>query len=162
MIKMCLAKPINEDNLIKFPKDVYNAFFDEQWFSQPIVKRIIKEVENLRQDGLILHDEFDNLISPYSISTGSKTLILMAQDFTDSSCFRLSNLGDNCYDILEDIGKTKDVLIYANCLPVKDIQIQIMESEKVVYTDLDFIEEKFRLMREGIIPNEFAKDYHTQ
>ena len=158
MIKMYLVKPKNEDNLIKFPNEVYDTFFNEEWFLQPIVKRIILEVEKLKQRDILLNDEYGHPISPYSISTGSKTLILMAQDFTNESCFRLSNLGDNCYNILEDIAKTKDIFIYANCLPIKDIQIQIMESGKVVYTDQDFIEEKYKLMEEGVIPNEYTEN----
>lgn len=158
MIKIRLTKPENEENLIKFPNEVYDTFFNAEWFSQPIVQKIISKIEKLKQQDIILTDEFGNSISPYSISTGSKTLILMAQEFTNDSCFRLSNLGDNCYEILEEIGKTKDVTIYANCIPCRDMELQIMESGKLVYTDLEFLEEKYRLMEKGVIPDEYTEN----
>ena len=98
--------------------------YEPEWFSDPLVKRIIGEIDNTKViDGINLYNEVLLGISPVSLSSGSKALILLLkEDYIIDG----DRLGDNCMGLLIDIAKKKDITITtSHILPLpKQLEVE--------------------------------------
>lgn len=146
MIYITFTRPTEKFKLITHPAIRFDNLYDEEWFKNDLVKEILEEIENvIHIDGdYFKHNDFGGL-SAKDLSTGTKTLILLLMSDVENKVFQLSNIGDNCYNILGKIGKIKDIVLYGNCnICSKDGEIEyyILESGKVVDNVIDYLKEK--------------------
>ncbi len=84
--------------------------YDPEWFSDPDVIQMVKDVD----DSVVLgNGAIDSpvlgVIAPVMLSGGVKTLILI--DKVQDKIFNASNCGDNCAEWLLRIGQKKDVTV---------------------------------------------------
>lgn len=95
---------------------IYNtsAFFkfnyEPQWFEDPDVIQMVKDVDNSVVLGNCAIDSpVLGVIAPVTLSGGVKALILI--DKIPDKIFNASNCGDNCAEWLLRIGAKKDVTV---------------------------------------------------
>lgn len=99
-------------NVIRSVDYYFNSHKKKEWFNDPFVKRIIKEIDNT----IAVKDEYMESpvfggMSPDRLSTGCKALILMY--LTDEIVFA-TRCGDNCAPYILEIAKKKDLHIMLN------------------------------------------------
>ena len=98
-----------------YVSDYFDIVFDKDWFSDPYVVQIIKEIDNTVVNAdLTLHNEILGGIVPSQLSSGCKGLILVYK--TDCK-INGDRLGDNCWGRLMDIASKKDVDIVLRHIP---------------------------------------------
>lgn len=89
--------------------DIYfNNTYDEEWFDDPFVRKIVKtvDVSEVQSRQCILSPVFGQ-IPPERISGGAKALIMLYKDddfYTDLIVF-----GSNCEELILDIAEKKDI-----------------------------------------------------
>ncbi|MBO5320627.1 MAG: DUF4869 domain-containing protein [Ruminococcus sp.] len=105
----------HEEIMKRLPDRISNvsAHFDfnyePEWFSDPLVRRIIGEIDKTKViHGINLYNETLLGLSPASLSSGSKTLILLLKE---DYIINGDRLGDNCMELLLDIAEQKDITI---------------------------------------------------
>lgn len=98
------------------PEAVYNTSvyfkntYEEDWITQPLVKDIIKDVDKSEVlDKALIQSPVLGKISPLSLSGGTKTLILVAND--EEKIFNASTCGDNCAKWFLKIAEEKNITI---------------------------------------------------
>jgi hypothetical protein len=101
---------------IRNPDVYFNNYYEEEWFQDDLVKRMVKGVENVEIVGhKLAYDWQGDPMSPMCISGGSKTLILMykKRDFVAAG----GSMGDNCCKWLEVIGsRVPCVMTLEHCM----------------------------------------------
>lgn len=123
-----------------------NGYFDaakkKDWFNDPMVKRIIKELD--KSDAI--KDEYIEspvlgAIPPQRLSGSCKAVILMW--VLENPHIYGTKCGDNCAPLILEIAKTKDVLITLHhCMHFpKKFEAYLPELDKMVYSDDEFIDE---------------------
>ena len=114
----------------------------QQWFEDPLVQEMIKDVDKSEVIGpnLIISPVLGP-IPPERLSGGVKVLILMLKDNT--FMYNISNCGDNCIKWILKIGKQKDITVYLEHLMpfVGDLEIEIMNTGKIVRTGIEYFHE---------------------
>ncbi len=98
-----------EDVIIN-PMKYFDTVREAEWFNDPFIKRMIKEIDNSTavQDEFILNYA-GKAITPFHLSGGVKTLICIYK--MPEKFWYASTMGDNCCDLLEEIARTTDVKI---------------------------------------------------
>lgn len=138
-------------NVIRSVDYYFNSHKKKEWFNDPFVKRIIKEIDNT----IAVKDEYMESpvfggMSPDRLSTGCKALILMY--LTDEIVFA-TRCGDNCALLLYEIAQKKDLHIMLNhCMPFPPdfpLHAIFVDSGKEVFTNFDYVVEFVRL-RSGV------------
>jgi len=86
----------------------FEAFFEDEWFDDPRVKQIIKDIDksdatSFRQ----IESPFLGPISYRELSSGTLGLIMMM--FVDDYDFSSLYFGDNCAKWILEISKTRDI-----------------------------------------------------
>lgn len=96
-------------NRISNVKDYFDLSYEPEWFNEPFVQKILNDIDKTKViSGINLYNETLLGISPLSLSSGSKALILL---FKEDYIIDGDRLGDNCIDILIEIAKQKDITI---------------------------------------------------
>lgn len=115
----------------------FNLVKKKEWFSDPLIKEMIYNVDN----GTVVLKDFalENPIvggmSPDSLSGGVKTLILIKEFPKD--VYHLNNCGENCFEWLFKICENEDrtaVLDYCPLISFLDpFEIKILNSGNIVH-----------------------------
>lgn len=98
-------------NSIYHPPTYFDNQYEDDWITEPLAVRMIKEID--KSDVIGPHLIESPVLGPISvkeISGGVKTLILMAFD-ESGRVFNASACGDNCAKWIVEIGKRKDLTI---------------------------------------------------
>ena len=111
--------------------------YDPEWLDDPVVKKMILDVDNsvVLSSGAI-DSPVLGIIPPTSLSGGVKTLILILKE--PEKVFNASNCGDNCASWLLRMGNERDVTI--NLRHIMDFGDELFEiyvlNDNVVVTDM--------------------------
>lgn len=111
--------------------------YDPEWLDDPVVKKMILDVDNsvVLSSGAI-DSPVLGIIPPTSLSGGVKTLILILKE--PEKVFNTSNCGDNCASWLLRMGNERDVTI--NLRHIMDFGDELFEiyvlNDNVVVTDM--------------------------
>ena len=111
--------------------------YDPEWLDDPVVKKMILDVDNsvVLSSGAI-DSPVLGIIPPTSLSGGVKTLILILKE--PEKVFNASNCGDNCASWLLRMGNERDVTI--NLRHIMDFGDEPFEiyvlNDNVVVTDM--------------------------
>lgn len=126
------------------PETLFDFIFEDEWFKDPLVHRIIKEIDKSEYiAGRYIESPFLGPISPRELSGSAKALILMLKT---TISMNLTWLGDNCVDIFMEIVRSgKD--IYCTCdnpwLIFEDFtgaEILCLNNNKMINTPNDWYE----------------------
>ena len=102
-------------------RDYFDTSYEPEWFDDEFVRKIIKDIDNTTVvSGINLYNEVLLGISPESLSSGSKALIIL---FEEDYIVNGDRLGDNCIELLLEIAKQKDITITTSHilpLPISD------------------------------------------
>lgn len=112
MLRIYLNDWKNEKKALEYEGRV-SAYFDEvyeeEWFSDEFVVRIIKEIDNTEVvSGKVLHNEVLGDIPPHYLSSGCKALILL---YKEGIKINGDRLGDNCVPLLLEMAEHIDIEI---------------------------------------------------
>ena len=142
-----------DPEFIRHPDDFFNYYFEDEWFYDPFVRRILTDIDHLNPEGDIFKVLFDERMHPSDICTGSKNLILCK--YFD----RLNNylkMGKNCHPFLMEIAESKEVrmAVTAPCNIMTDSSIQnrtihFVNSDTYVNTEFGFLREIAHEMAKG-------------
>ena len=96
-------------NRISNVRGYFDTSYEPEWFDDEFVRKIIKDIDNTTVlSGISLYNEVLTGISPVSLSSGSKALIIL---FEENYIVNGDMLGDNCIGLLLEIAKQKDITI---------------------------------------------------
>lgn len=150
-----------ENEIIYFPDRYFEIYFKSEWMYSDFTKKVVETIDKATltaQKGYnySLNDEFGFILDPFRLSTGTKLLLMLYHlDLNKhTKFFKLSNMGENCYPFLEEIAQNKDITLYGSCLPWGKLSGIIKESNVPFTTKLEFIEERGRLIDEGVIEDD--------
>lgn len=94
----------------------FDGYFEDSWMKNDIAKRAISEID---KSELIAPKVIESPILgqiPYTwISGGSKIIIMM--NIAPDVIYDGDNLGDNCWPLFLELGKTKDIAISLSYFP---------------------------------------------
>jgi len=105
MLKIWIGEKLDENYITS---DSFEAFYEDEWFDDPRVKQIIKDID--KSDA----ESFGRIDSPFlgpityrDLSSGSRLLIMMIflPEYDYNSVF----FGDNCTPWIVEIAKGQDV-----------------------------------------------------
>lgn len=97
------------DDQIKRPDLYLNNCFEDEWFTDPFVKRICKEVDDTTvHSAYQMENPFFGPINVLKLSMGCKNLILA---YKTDKVIPATFMGDNCAPLLCEIAKQKDLTI---------------------------------------------------
>jgi hypothetical protein len=127
------------DDLIYNVRGYFSAQKKRDWFNDPVVKKIIKDIDN----SIAVKDEYIEspvlgAIPPDRLSDGCKAVILM--QVLDKPHIYGSRCGDNCVPSILDIAESKDITLtlhHAMRFPDK-FKAYLVESDEYVYSWYDF------------------------
>ncbi len=137
MLKIDVCGCILDD--IGFPDAYFDNMYYDEWFDDPIVKQIVKDID--KSDVI----SANNIISPVlglinclELSTGCKNLIIA---YKTDEIIDATNCGDNCGDWLLKIAEMKDlsVTLYHTFGFNRDFDALILNTGKIVHTYVDFV-----------------------
>ena len=111
--------------------------YDPEWLDDPVVKKMILDVDNsVVLSSRAIDSPVLGIIPPTSLSGGVKTLILILKE--PEKVFNASNCGDNCASWLLRMGNERDVTI--NLRHIMDFGDEPFEiyvlNDNVVVTDM--------------------------
>ena len=144
MLKIYVTSDFPERTIINV-NGYFNLNKEKDWFNNPIVKRIIKDIDNT--DAIkdeYLESPVLGAISPDRLSGGCKAVILM--QVLDNAIIYGTKCGDNCVQAILDVAKNKDVeMLLHHCMkfPKSGFEAMIMESGKIVHTRKEFVDEYY-------------------
>lgn len=96
-------------NRISNVRGYFDTSYEPEWFDDEFVRKIIKVIDNTTVvSGINLYNDVLLGISPESLSSGSKALIIL---FEEDYIVNGDRLGDNCIGLLLEIAKRKDITI---------------------------------------------------
>lgn len=121
---------------------MFDFAFESSWTDNEFSKRVISEVDRSTLiSPKIIDSPWLDIIPITQASGGSKQLIMA--DATDGLVFNGNNFGDNCYNLLYEISKTKDIAMSLTYFPdldklPADFTAFIINSNKVVTSSREF------------------------
>ena len=123
------------------PPSYFDVLFNEDWMKDPLVKEMIKDVDNSELVGPnLIQSPVLGPISPRAISGGVKTLILLLCDDSGRK-FNITSCGDNCSKWICKIAELKDIevdLEYLMKMP-DDIHAIILNTGKEVSSYREYL-----------------------
>lgn len=140
MLNVIIGRPEGE---IYETARYFDALFEEEWMDHPIVKEIIKDVDEseMISSRLIQNDDW-GAFSPKDLSGGTKTLILML-NFPDK-IFNGSQCGDNCTKWLLKVGDmvSPAIAVHHRHKFPKDMEfnIKILNDDSIVHNDEEYFD----------------------
>jgi len=100
----------------EMPGSIYNTevyfkySYEDEWITQPLVKKIIKDIDKSEVlDRCLIDSPVLGKIPPSMLSGGTKTLILMLNE--PDKVFNASTCGDNCAKWILEIAAQHDLTI---------------------------------------------------
>ncbi|MDO5408015.1 MAG: DUF4869 domain-containing protein [Eubacteriales bacterium] len=127
--------------------DWFDTFFEEEWMTDGWAKRVIKELD--KSDLLypkIIESPFLGTISYEDISGGAKQLIMAKA--VSGVVYNGNNFGDNCWPLLLELSRERDVMIDLFYHPifnwVDDIPVTIINDGSVVRSFKEFRDAHFK------------------
>ena len=101
---------VEQDNYIFDPDTYFNNTYEDEWITDELSVRMIKDIDKSDVIGAhLIESPFLGPIAVERLSGGVKTLILMNHD--NEHIFNASACGDNCAKWILEIGKYKDLTI---------------------------------------------------
>lgn len=96
-------------NRISNVRGYFDTSYEPEWFDDEFVRKIIQDIDKTTVvSGINLYNDVLLGISPESLSSGSKALIILwKEDYIVNG----DRLGDNCIGLLLEIAKRKDITI---------------------------------------------------
>lgn len=135
-----------KERCIVEPNSFFNLNKKKEWFNDPYVKKIIKDIDNT----IAVKDEYLESpifggMSPERLSSGCKCLIMLYK--MDGINIYASRCGDNCSDYILDIAKNKDITITLHHLMVfnKDFEANILDTGAIVNNRSEYIDEYLKV-----------------
>lgn len=109
---------VPREKMLTNPEGRYDAFYDSMWFQDPVIVRIVEEVDGVKH---VHDDNFEHTIfgrcSGMNLSHGVKTPILTYLGETGGYVLPLSWLGKNCFSVLGSFTCGADVTYSGNYVP---------------------------------------------
>ncbi len=141
---------------IRNPSNYFDGVFRTEWFEDPFVRRICKEIDDTEVSGA--YQMYNPLWGPVNcklLSTGAKNLILAYK--TDEIIYATC-MGDNCGSLLLEISGQKDLTIVLEHILKfgKDFKALFLNNNKTTTTYLDYINEMIKLL------DEYRRQYERQ
>lgn len=133
-------------DMIKYPGDFFDAYYEQKWLEDPFVEEIIKSIDKSTVfQGKVIDSPVLGIISPKELSSGCKTLILLYK--CPDHVYNASYCGDNCGSWMLQIGELQDIRVYADHMLLfrdlkdmdePDLNIICMDDNKVFNTLRDY------------------------
>lgn len=148
-----LGSFIKDREFIRYPMSFFDYYFEEEWFYDPFVRRILTDIDHLNPEGDIFKVLFEERMLPTEICTGSKNLILCK--YFD----RINNytmMGKNCHPYLMEIAESKEVRMAVTApiimmdSSIQNRSIHFVKSDRYINTEDDFIQEIRIAVSEGV------------
>lgn len=135
-----------EEDCIRNVTGYFNFNKKKEWFNQPRVKEIIKNID----DTVAVKDEYLESpifggISPERLSCGCKAVILI--EVLEGVNVYATKCGDNCVPDIIEIASRKDLTITLHH-PMRfpdDFNAYIIDTSKYVHSRKEFIDEYYRI-----------------
>lgn len=112
----------------------FNNTYKEQWITSELGIQMIKDVDNSDViSASLIESPVLGPITPYQLSGGVKTLLLIAND--KSKVFNASTCGDNCAKWLLDLGDKRKVVVNLRHLMQfgdQEFKIRVLNTNKIV------------------------------
>lgn len=131
------------DDAVNNVDKYFNRVYEPEWFKyeDPIIKRIIKEIDGCEIHGMNVISPVFNSISIRDISGGSKTLIMMYK--MDDFCTDLTNIGSNCEKLLLEIADKKDIRVSVNGLNIifdgiEELKALCLNSNELIHNGFEW------------------------
>lgn len=130
-----------------YVSDYFDDVFESEWFSDKMVQRIIKVIDDSKVvgtgDSVNIYNETLGNIPPQYLSSGCKGLILLYKDNIKISGDRL---GDNCIPLLLEISSKKDIWISLSHIPdfPKNFEAIIVNNFTKINSRSEFVTMKVR------------------
>ena len=127
---------VESDNYIFDPDTFFNNTYEDEWITDELSKRMIRDVDKSEVIGPHLIES--PVLGPISLkllSRGVKTLILINNDL--EHIFNGSACGDNCAKWLIEIGKQKDVTVrlgYFMSFGDEPFEVNVVNTNKIVHS----------------------------
>lgn len=120
----------------------FDAYFEDIWMQDGWAKKVLETIDKSKLVAPKIIDSPVFGVVPYQwISGGSKLLILM--NMVQDIVYDGDNLGDNCWPLLLELGKTKDIMISLSYFPefkwVDGGEVTILETGEVINNHYDFV-----------------------
>ena len=127
---------VESDDYIFDPDTFFNNTYEDEWITDELSKRMIRDVDRSEVIGPhLIESPVLGPISQKELSGGVKTLILINNDtehiFNGSAC------GDNCAKWLIEIGKQKDVTVrlgYFMSFGDEPFEAKVVNTNKIVHS----------------------------
>ncbi len=127
---------VESDDYIFDPDTFFNNTYEDEWITDELSKRMIRDVDKSEVIGPhLIESPVLGPISQRELSGGVKTLILINNDtehiFNGSAC------GDNCAKWLIEIGKQKDVTVrlgYFMSFGDEPFEAKVVNTNKIVHS----------------------------
>ena len=112
----------------------FNNTYKDQWITSELGIQMIKDVDNSDViSASLIESPVLGPITPYQLSGGVKTLLLIAND--KSKVFNASTCGDNCAKWLLDLGDKRKVVVNLRHLMQfgdQEFKIRVLNTNKIV------------------------------
>ena len=133
------------EKLIKNVNGYFISHKQRDWFNDPLVKKIIKDIDNT----IAVKDEYLESpvfggMSPERLFCGCKAVILM---YVQDRPVYGTKCGDNCCKSIMEVARRKDILIcLRHCLVGwgSDVEATFVETGRTVHTEGEFVHEFYR------------------
>ena len=131
-----------------YVSDYFDDVFKPEWFSDDVVRNIIKEIDDSEVVGpgksVNIYNETLGNIPPQYLSSSCKGLILL---YKDDMKINGDRLGDNCVPWLLKIASTKDIEISLSHTPdfPDKFDAVIVNTNVKIYSKREFVSMKVRL-----------------
>lgn len=132
------------DEYVKHIDSWFNNYFEESWTDNEWAKRVIKEIDDTDLiTPTVISSKWLGTTSIESISGGAKSLIMA--NATERLVFNGNNFGDNCFPLLLELSKTKDIMIDLYYHPifkwVDDVEVCSINTGNVMRNYDEFMRE---------------------
>ncbi len=111
MLKIIFGpKGLDWSNRVAYVSDYFDAQYEVSWLQSDMAKRIIKTIDDSEYvSGEFIQSPVLGGISPRDLSTGCKALLIILNE--PDTIVSGDRMGDNCYPLLLEIAKNRDVTI---------------------------------------------------
>lgn len=134
----------NRTDIMHVAPKWFDGNFEDEWLQDPFVIEIVKEVDHSDLVDKILMSPVLGTVDALKMSGGSKTLICL---YKEPSLYKynVKHCGDNCCNMLLEIGKRKDIHIFVPQLLdlTGEFSIYLENSNKVITNEIDYRRELY-------------------
>lgn len=132
MLNIVVGLPDDEDCKIK---QIFYGQYEDEWFDDPFVKRMVKEIDNSEViSANLIQSPVLGPISCEKLSGGVKVLIMLYKmpeiQQWGSSC------GNNCMELMAEIGKMQNITVKFSHIPEnfpENLEARFMDNGEIVH-----------------------------